>query len=119
MGKFAAALAFVALVTTAEAEPLVLAKTYDCVGANPDGSKYTGTVSVDVLSDTTFAIRWDIDGTIYKGFGMRRNNAVAATYLINGEPGLIIYEVQGNGLDGLWAVRGEQGNGSEHLTPRN
>ena len=119
MIKFVAALAFVVFATMAQAEPLVLAKTYDCVGANPDGSKYTGTVSVNVLSDTTFAIRWDINGATYKGFGMRRNNAVAATYMIDGEPGLIIYEVQGNGLDGLWAVKGEPGNGSEHLTPRN
>ena len=62
MGKFVAALAFVAFATTAHADPLVLAKTYDCVGSNPDGSKYTGSVSVNVLSDTTFAIRWDISG---------------------------------------------------------
>jgi hypothetical protein len=48
---------------------------------------------------------------------MRRNDAVAASYMMNGVPGLIIYQVEGNGLDGLWAVKGEDGGGSEHLTP--
>jgi hypothetical protein len=50
---------------------------------------------------------------------MRRNGALAATYTIEGQPGLIIYEVGAHGLDGLWAVRGQNGNGSEHLTPTN
>jgi hypothetical protein len=50
---------------------------------------------------------------------MRMNDALAATYAINGEPGLVIYKVEGDGLDGLWAIRGHNGNGTEHLTPRN
>ena len=111
------ALAFLAIVSSASAESLTLATKYDAVGTNPDGSKYTGTATVQILSDTTFAIQWTINGTVYKGFGMRRNDALAATYTIDGEPGLVIYKVDGNGLNGLWAIRGENGNGSEHLTP--
>jgi hypothetical protein len=110
-------LVFFVFVTAASAESLKLVQKYDAVGTNADGSKYTGTVTVKILSDTTFAIQWDIGGTIYKGFGMRRNDAVAATYTLDGEPGLIVYKVDGNGLDGLWAVRGLNGNGAEHLTP--
>ena len=110
-------LAFLAVVTTASADSLILAPKYDAVGTNPDGSKYSGTATVQVLSDTTFAIQWSINGSIYKGFGMRRNDLLAATYMIDGEPGLVIYQVEGDGLDGLWAIRGENGNGSEHLTP--
>ena len=111
------ALAFLAAVTPASAETLTLAPKYTATGTNPDGSKYTGTATVQPQSDTTFAIQWSIGGSVYKGFGMRRNDALAATYTIDGEPGLVIYKVDGNGLDGLWAVRGENGNGTEHLTP--
>ena len=53
-------------------------------------------MAADILSDTTFAIRWTIDG----------------------EPGLIIYQVGADGImNGLWAVRGRTGNGGERLTP--
>lgn len=117
MIKILSALAFLAFATCASAESLTLAPKYDAVGTNPDGSQYHGAVTVQILSDTTFAIQWTINGTVYKGFGMRRNDALAATYTIDGEPGLVIYKVDGNGLDGLWAIRGENGNGTEHLTP--
>ncbi len=51
---------------------------------------------------------------------MRMNDAVAASYTINGKPGLVIYKVGENGaLDGLWAVRGQNEDGTERLTPRN
>ncbi|MDR3461335.1 MAG: hypothetical protein P4L76_03345 [Beijerinckiaceae bacterium] len=111
------AFAFLAALTSASAEPLTLASKYTATGTNPDGSKYTGTATVQILSDTTFAIQWSINGSIYKGFGMRRNDALAATYTVDGEPGLVVYKVDGNGLDGVWAIRGENGNGTEHLTP--
>ena len=109
--------AFLIFAAAANADTLHLSAHYDAAGTNPDGSAYTGKVSVQILSDTTFAIQWTISGTVYKGFGMRRNDALAATYTIDGEPGLVIYKVDGNGLNGLWAVRGENGNGAEHLTP--
>ena len=119
MLRTTATLAFVLFATLARAESLTLAAHYDATGTNGDGSKYTGDVAVKILSDTTFAIQWTIGGTVYKGFGMRRNDALAATYTIDGEPGLIIYEVGTKGaLDGLWAVRGQNGNGTERLTPR-
>jgi hypothetical protein len=103
----------------ARAEPLHLASHYAASGSNPDGSKYTGNADVDVISDTTFSIVWKIEGQRYEGFGMRLNDALAATYMINGEPGLIIYKVDGNGLTGAWAIRGHDGVGTEHLRPLN
>jgi hypothetical protein len=48
----------------------------------------------------------------------REIGAVQDREMINGEPGLIIYQVGDHGpLRGLWAVRGENGNGTEVLTP--
>ena len=108
-----------AFALPASAATLTLASRYDVSGTNTDGSKYSGTATVDVISDATFTIVWSVGGSTIKGFGMRMNDALAATYAINGEPGLVIYKVEGDGLDGLWAIRGHNGNGTEHLTPRN
>jgi hypothetical protein len=113
-------LIFLAVATAAGAETPQLHSTYDVVGTNPNGSKYAGTVDVKVISDATFAIRWTIGGSTINGFGMRMNDAVTATYTISGQPGLVIYEVAKDGtLSGLWAIRGQDGNGTERLTPRN
>jgi hypothetical protein len=113
-------LVFLAIAMPAYAATLTLAPSYDAVGTNPDGSKYTGTADVTIISDTTFTIQWTIGGAVYNGFGMRMNDALSATYTIDGEPGLIIYKVDGNGtLNGLWAIRGKDGNGTERLTPHN
>lgn len=104
----------------ASAERLKLASTYDEVGINLEGAKYTGTATVEIISDTTFSIRWTIGNATYSGFGMRRDDNLSATYMINGEPGLIIYKVgEGGVLNGLWAIRGQNGNGTDRLTPRN
>lgn len=114
------ALGFAATITPAMADMLKLASTYDEVGTNPDGSKYTGTASVKVISDTTFLIEWKIGGSVYKGFGMRRGSTLAATYTVDGKPGLIMYSVGDGGvLEGNWSLRGDDGNGTDKLTPRN
>ncbi len=113
-----AAFVFCLLAVPALADSMTLAKHYKATGTNPDGSAYAGDVSVEIISDTTFSIVWTIAGTKYKGFGMRRNDALAATYQIDGEPGLVIYKVDSNGLDEAWAIRGQNGNrGTERLTP--
>jgi hypothetical protein len=117
MVRTIAAFVFCLLAVPAFADNLTLAKHYKATGTNPDGSTYTGDVQVEIISDTTFSIVWTISGTKYKGFGMHRNNAIAATYEIDGQPGLVVYKVDGNGWDGAWAVRGQNGNGTEHLTP--
>jgi hypothetical protein len=111
-------LAFIVVAFPVAADTLTLASTYEAVGTNPDGSKYTGTARVKVISDTTFTIEWSIEGATCKGFGMRMNDTLAATYMIDGEPGLILYKVDGRGLHGLWAIRGRDGNGTETLLPR-
>jgi hypothetical protein len=114
------AVVLLGLATPASAETLKLASTYDEAGTNPNGSKYTGTATIQILSDTTFAIQWTVGDTTFSGFGMRRDDNLAATYMINGQPGLMIYKVGEDGvLNGLWAVRGRDGNGTDRLTPRN
>ena len=51
---------------------------------------------------------------------MRRGDTLAATYQVNGKPGLVMYSVGDGGvLTGNWSIRGEDGNGTDRLTPRN
>ena len=95
---------------SAHADTLRLASSYKAVGKNGDGSSYTGTVTIKIISDTTYTIEWNIGGSVTKGFGMRMNDTLSATYMLNGEPGLIIYKVQGDGsLSGIWAIKGQTG----------
>ena len=69
-----------ALAVAPRADTLMLAPKYDVAGTNPNGSKYAGTATIEVISDTTFAIRWEIGSSVFKGFGMRMNDSLAATY---------------------------------------
>jgi hypothetical protein len=116
---FVATLLLPSVESASAADSMTLASTYDATGTNPDGSAYTGTASVKVISDTTFTIKWQIAGSFYQGFGVRLNDTLSATYLIDGEPGLVMYKVDGTGINGLWAIRADNGSGTEHLTPRN
>lgn len=104
---------------TAHADTLTLSPTYQAAGTNTDGSKYTGTVSIKVISETTYAVEWKTGGTVIKGFGMRQGDTLAATYMLEGQPGLVIYKVkEGGTLSGTWAIKGSNGTGTEVLTPR-
>jgi hypothetical protein len=111
-------IAFFLLGLSASADTLELASSYKAAGKNVDGSPYKGSVAVKIISDTTFSIQWKIGDSVIKGFGMRLNDTLSATYMLDGEPGLIIYKVQSDGtLVGIWAIKGQTGNGSETLTP--
>ena len=118
MLRYALTIGLLLLAIPAQAETMTLAKHYTAAGKNPDGSKYSGSVDVTIISDTTFSIVWKIAGSTYKGFGMRMNDSLAATYTLDGEPGLVIYQARPDGtLGGLWAVKGQDGSGSEVLSP--
>jgi len=111
-------LAFFAVAIAARAEPMALRSTYDVVGTNPDGSKYNGTARIEVISEASFTIHWRIAGATYDGFGMRNGDALAATYTIDGKPGLAIYKLGDDGVfHGVWVVRGDNDGGTERLTP--
>ena len=96
-----------------------LASHYSVAGKNPNGSRYAGTADIDIISDTTFSIAWHIKGAgSSNGFGMRMGNTITATYMLGGQPGLAIYRSNSDGsFTGIWAIRGQNGNGSEVLTP--
>lgn len=95
---------------------------YTVQGTNLDGSAYQGTAKITLTSDTTCVIEWVTGSTTSQGICSRNDNAFAAAYVFNDgyEYGLVVYKILGDGsLDGLWTIAGQNGNGTEKLTPAN
>ncbi|WP_246505898.1 hypothetical protein [Mesorhizobium silamurunense] len=50
---------------------------------------------------------------------MRNDNAFSAGYVMGKEIGLVVHKVEKDGsLHGLWTIAGQNGNGTEVLTPK-
>lgn len=91
---------------------------YNVSGTNLDGSPYMGQALITITSNTTCEIAWQTGGTTSKGFCMRTDDAFAAGYVMGKDIGLIIYKAGPDGtLRGLWTVGGQNGAGTETLTP--
>jgi hypothetical protein len=90
---------------------------YEVRGTNPNGSKYKGTAEIEITSNTTCRITWNV-GTDSSGICMRNGIALAAGYVLGDKVGLVIYEIRDDGtLDGIWTVADEDGSGTEILIP--
>jgi hypothetical protein len=110
-----AALGIACCAATAQAQNL----EYSVEGTNLNGSPYTGDATITIISDTTCAIEWVTGGTTSKGFCMRNDDAFAAGYVMGDAIGLIIYKMEDGGvLRGLWTITGQNGVGTEVLTPK-
>lgn len=117
MRQFALPVAFIlaAMTTSAFAQDVY---NYTVDGTNLDGSKYGGTATITLTSDTTCEIAWTTGPTTSQGICMRNGIALAAGYTLQDRVGLVIYEIKDDGtLEGLWTIAGVNGNGTEVLTP--
>lgn len=91
---------------------------YSVAGTNINGSVYAGEAMVTLTSDTTCQIEWITGDVSSFGICMRYDNAFATGYQLGDAVGLGIYLVQGDGsLIGTWTVAGQEGSGTEVLTP--
>lgn len=91
---------------------------YRVQGTNANGSPYQGTAVITVTSENTCRIVWNTGGTTSEGICMRNENAFSAGYVLQGDVGLVIYEINGDGsMDGLWTVADQPGVGTEKLIP--
>ena len=97
----------------------VTAGTYTVEGTNLDGSRYGGTATIKLSSDTTCHIHWST-GTESDGICMLYDNAFAAGYVFEtGAVGLVVYQVMDDGtLEGAWTIDGQSGSGTERLIPQ-
>jgi len=92
---------------------------YTVAGTNADDSEYTGKATITIVSETTCEIVWETSATNATGICSRNDDAFAAAYVQGDMVGLVIYKVQADGsLHGLWTVQGEDGVGTEVLTPQ-
>jgi hypothetical protein len=112
-----------AALLAAFATPAVAAEfregTYDVEGTNLNGSPYSGTAEVTLLSDTTCEIRWTTGDTESWGHCMKVGDYVSAGYIMGDAIGIIMYLVNEDGtLDGYWTISGQDGSGTEKLTPQ-
>jgi hypothetical protein len=116
MRAIAIALVALALAGT-EAAAQMVGGAYRVDGTNPDGSAYTGTATITPSSDTTCRISWRT-GSTSTGICMTAGKALAASYVLNGKVGLVLYRLEADGsLRGVWTVADQPGAGSETLTP--
>ena len=93
--------------------------SYAVEGTNINGSPYTGTAENTLLSETTCAIEWTTGSTTSSGICMRNGNAFSAGYVLGDAVGLLVYEIMEDGsMEGIWTVAGQDGTGTETLTPQ-
>jgi hypothetical protein len=93
--------------------------TYTVEGTNLNGSPYSGTAQVTLLSDTTCQIVWTTGSTESWGHCMKVGDYVSAGYVMGDAIGIIMYLLQEDGsLDGYWTISGQNGSGTEKLTPQ-
>lgn len=93
--------------------------SYAVEGTNIDGSPYTGTAEITLLSETTCSIEWTTGPTTSTGICMRNGIAFSAGYVLGDSIGLLIYEIMDDGsMQGIWTVAGQDGTGTEVLTPQ-
>jgi hypothetical protein len=92
--------------------------TYRVQGTNPNGAPYQGTATITVTSQNTCRIVWKTGNTSSEGICMRNQNAFSAGYILQGDVGLVIYEINDDGsMEGLWTVADQPGVGTETLIP--
>jgi hypothetical protein len=92
---------------------------YNVEGTNLNGSPYNGTAEVTLLSDTTCQIVWKTGPTESWGHCMKVGDCVSAGYIMGDAIGIIMYLLNDDGtLDGFWTISGQDGNGTERLTPQ-
>lgn len=81
---------------------------YAVKGTNPDGSAYSGTITV-TKTGQTWRVVWKSGDQTVNGTALVMNNLLAVGY----DGGVGIYRPQGNGWVGEWAERGQTNFGKE------
>lgn len=103
-------LTLVLLLTPALALAQSIAGTYTAQGRNPDGSRYSGTVTITEKGNAVY-FAWNV-GSYYEGTGTRNQDVVTVDW---GSDYPVYYLVMPSGeLHGTWA----NGTALERLIPR-
>jgi hypothetical protein len=119
MKRLIAAAAMLAASTVAASAQQV-GGNYNVEGTNLDGSAYSGTATITWLDKSTCSIAWATGDTSSKGYCMQYGPAFSAAFSLDEQTfGLLIYRVLGTGeLEGIWTITGQEGVGTERMTPQ-
>jgi hypothetical protein len=90
---------------------------YAMTGTNADGSPYSGAVLVIDRGAGMFQVEWVVSGQRISGWGMGRGDAFAASYVLDGQVGIVLYQRQGEVWRGIWSVA-DGAPGTEDLRRR-
>ena len=94
---------------------------YDVTGNNPDGTPYTGTLTIEQIGLLSFRMQWTIGPDVIDGVGMVSGLSFATAFSLGGgsSPSMGVYELRPNGqLVGQWTTIGAFAAGQETATPR-
>lgn len=91
--------------------------TFEVAGQNPDGSKYSGSVSVEPTGET-YRVVWSIQGTRFVGTGIGDRDFIAITYRAGNATGIALMGVEGQQLKGVWSYSNGRKLGAEVWTRR-
>jgi len=112
----AAAVILVCLATSfASAE---ITGTYACQGTNPDGSGYSGTVTI-TAQGAAYAMSWSIGGSGHNGVAILMDGYLSSSWGVagRGPGGIVVYKVEADGrLVGKWSNPSGGQLGTETLT---
>lgn len=108
---------------TVPAASLAIEGTYDCVGQNPKGDTYRGTVVIEKFGDS-YELRWRIGNSTHVGVGFIENDRLCSSWAVSTNSGVltgvVVYRIESGQLIGRWSqFPGKGGIYSETLTRRN
>jgi hypothetical protein len=115
---FAALLALgLAASFAAPASAQIREGAYDVSGTNPDGSTYDGQFLLRTGPGGAWVATWRVANENIMGLGLIQAGVLAVSFVVNGRPGVAVFEVEPDGrLRGSWTTGG--GLGTEMLTPK-
>jgi hypothetical protein len=115
---FAALLALgLAASLAAPAAAQIREGAYGVEGTNPDGSNYDGEFLLRTGPGGAWVANWRVASENIMGLGLIQAGVLAVSFVVNGRPGVAVFEVEPDGrLRGSWTTGG--GMGTEMLTPK-
>jgi hypothetical protein len=92
-----------------------LAGTYQIQGINPGNEGgYDGTLEIQETGDT-YQLTWQVASNTYTGVGLRSGDWLAVSWGEPGSFGIVDYTIDGDAMDGRWAVLDKAQLGVEDL----
>lgn len=97
---------------------------FDCVGENPGGGQYTGTVRIE-RDGELYRLTWTIAGHEHSGIGFMDGDRLCSSWAVRAEGapdvafvthGLVVYKVAGDRLEGRYVEYPGDGIRTETLT---